>query len=431
MKARTSSIALKFSTATAAAALCLLQSFPSFAQEAEDPVETEPRPEMRTVGEIQTKRSTLTDRTPIRARSVTASTGSRRKVDPPRPRDTGFVPRLAISADAQDNLFFTSEDKTEDLILAISPGINFVEKGKRWNVAADYAFESALYTDNDDLNDAFDSQAATVTAGYELSQRTQVQVVNVFLKTQDPTAQPIPGAAAGTSGTTNNFADISLAHDLTRRLSLEVRYGYEIGMAEDDASTDIKTHDWQGAVARVLSPRSKLRLDYRNRIFDFEGVDENVHSGGLEYTYDIASNWTIFFDAGAAVTTIEDEEVQVRGRAGSQVSLGNVSLEFGFERDVGSVVGLDDLLISNSGFFEARVPIGQRLELDSRLELARFKTLEQSPLEVDEIDISVGMSYAITDKTWLQSRYIFTGEDIKGSDFVPANRFIVGVAQTL
>ncbi len=404
---------------------------PSFAQEYEEEVEKDTRPEMRTVGEIETKRSTLTDRTPIRSRAPTAANGSRRRVDPPRPRETGFVPRVAISADAQDNLFFDSDDKTEDLILAISPGVNFVEKGKRWNVSADYAFESALYVDNDDLNDAFDSQAGMFTAGYELSPRTQIHLVDVFLKSQDPTAQPIPGATTATSGTTNNYADISLLHDLTRRMSLEMRYGYEIGRADDDSSTDINTHDWQGAIARVLSPRSKLRLDYRNRIFDFEGTDEGAHSGGIEYTYDIAKNWSVFFDAGAVVTTVEDEEVHARGRAGSKMALGQVLLEFGFERDIVAVVGLDELLLANSGFVEARMPIGQRLEVDTRVELSRFRTLEQTPLEIDEIDFSVGMSYAITDKTWFQSRYIFTGEDLKGGDFVPANRFIIGVAQTL
>lgn len=48
------------------------------------------------------------------------------------------------------------EDKIEDLIFVIFFGINFVEKGKCWNVVVDYVFELVLYIDNDDLNDVFD-----------------------------------------------------------------------------------------------------------------------------------------------------------------------------------------------------------------------------------------------------------------------------------
>lgn len=54
---------------------------------------------------------------------------------------------------------------------------------------------------------------------------------------------------------------------------------------------------------------SKLWLDYRNWIFDFEGVDENVYLVGFEYIYDIVLNWMVFFDVGVVLMIVEDEEV--------------------------------------------------------------------------------------------------------------------------
>lgn len=48
----------------------------------------------------------------------------------------------------------------------------------------------------------------------------------------------------GISGMMNNFVDILFVYDFMWCFFLEVCYGYEIGIVEDDVFMDIKIYDW-------------------------------------------------------------------------------------------------------------------------------------------------------------------------------------------
>jgi len=370
------------------------------------------------------------DRVPIREKPIFE--GARRGLIPPRPRRTGFVPRVTLTANYQDNLFFTPTDEVSDFVTVISPGVSYKNFGKNWEIAFDYAFESAFYADNPDEDDFFDGQSAFLIGHLDVDSRTRVGLLDVFRDTRDPTEQLVPGAVPDLVPTQTNDLVLYATRGMSTQTNLTGRYINRLQFTDEPNSSDIAVNEGALIGDYEFSKSDRAGLSGRYRSYRFSpGQDETSYSGFASLRHDLDERLTVEGRLGLLHTTADSGRDYVVGGAAIHASHKDAIYSVALDRDLTTSAGVSSLLLKNQVIGSALFRISSGLQAFVEVGYSNLETVNSATTNIDVVNVGASISYALTNNAWLRFKYTFTQEDIENADSTSANQYFISIVGTL
>jgi hypothetical protein len=183
-------------------------------------------------------------------------------------------PSVTLAETYDDNLFVTAEKTVADEVTRLSPGLRIVGGSPRLTVRARYRLDAELYRRHPELNSATAGQLAVLDAGWTPSRSFAGKAVLSY-------------ASAAASAELNTLTGLQAGRRESSQLSTMESFGYDLGpltkttfehrfIHEQVAGyPDIDTHALTLGLERRWGPRSRGRLAYTGRRFDF-GADPTV-----------------------------------------------------------------------------------------------------------------------------------------------------------
>ena len=127
-------------------------------------------------------------------------------------RREGFTPRLTVTEEYTDNVFFTAQNRGTDYITKIAPGLGYRTSGRDGQLSVDYSVESRVYANNTNQNRAVSRQNGELFGLWNLSDRTSLTLFDRFESFQDPTEQQVPGILGSFGRTSINIGALMMRH---------------------------------------------------------------------------------------------------------------------------------------------------------------------------------------------------------------------------
>lgn len=329
---------------------------------------------------------------------------SERSFAPIRVRREGFVPRLLIMEEYNDNILFESEQQIEDFITVISPGFNFVHRTKRSQIELDYSFESTIYPQNSEFGQAFETQNLLFSGNFQLTKNSLFSLTNTFFSFKDQTNQTIPGVSPR-SRVYENYLHAFLNQNLSSEANLTAGYTFVLNAFDDTSLANSRIHDGYFSYARVTTARDVAEFEYRFRQVDFNRQsteddettislgDGEIHLLALKNTHDFSENWSLVTKVGAALVSEPVSSADVIASVAVTTSLKDSLIEIRYDRDISTTGGFDTLLQSDMLSTSVSSALTNKLYGKLRVNLSQFKQIYNGNLTVEIIEPSFDLEY--------------------------------------
>ena len=337
-------------------------------------------------------------------------------------RREGLTPRLTLTEEYTDNVFFTARNRGTDYITKIAPGLGYRSSGRDGQLSVDYSVESRVYANNINQNRAVSRQNGELFGIWNLSDRTSLTVFDRFESFQDPTEQQIPGILGAFGRTSINIAALMVKHRLTPSVDLLANYGNFRWSVDAPGAIDSMTHEGEVG-ARVRETQwGRTTVKYRFRFFDFQqGRDFQSHSALITQEMDLSETLVVSGTIGAVRVEPDPSTVEVLAQASIKKSLGDALYELSYMRDVFPPSGgLSQPLVGDFVRASTKIRLANNFLFDAGLTWILTST-SSDDLTVHTLKWNVGISY--TPASWLVARLGYDmfdqREDILGTS---ANR---------
>jgi len=124
-----------------------------------------------------------------------------------------LLPSLELSVEYDDNILLTRNDKIDDVIFHITPGILLELPSRKYAIRLGYQADILQYVDNTDLNTVHHAMLADARVGFNMG--LGLRLTDRFLITDDFSGFPVPeltqrvggGRTPWTSGRTTRSAN--------------------------------------------------------------------------------------------------------------------------------------------------------------------------------------------------------------------------------
>jgi predicted porin len=252
------------------------------------------------------------------------------------------IPSLAVAEVFDDNLFYTSEDREQDLITRFTPDILIGYRSTPFTLTGRYTFDAEVYASHSELTTAQARQRASIDARYLAKPSWTLALTTAYTETQRPQElNLLSGLAAGrqrasdftfTPSTVYRFNPLTEgigAYTFVRKLS-----GGESG----------EEHAVNLGLNRRLTPLDTVSLGYLLRYFTFTGddvsSDDTTTSNAflLGWTRQITPLTRVELRAGPRFSSDElNAEVAVSVRR--RLKHGELALGYARTQDVSTGVG--------------------------------------------------------------------------------------------
>ncbi|MEX5218541.1 MAG: hypothetical protein AB7G68_05760 [Nitrospiraceae bacterium] len=337
-------------------------------------------------------------------------------------RRDGFIPRLSVTEQYTDNVFFTARNRSTDFITKVAPGLGYVTSGRHGQLFVDYAVEGRAYADNTNQNRAVSRQNGELLAQIELTNRTSLILFDRFESFQDPTEQLVPGVLGTFGRTSINIGALLGKYRLTSTVDLLMNYANILWSVDQPGATNSMTHEGEVG-ARIRGTQwSRTTAKYRLRFFDFQhGRDFQSHSAIVSHEIDLSETLVLSGTVGVVSVVPSPSTVDVLAQASIKKSIGDALFELGYVRDVFPPSGgLSQPLVGDFVRALTKIRIANGLLFDAGLMWILTNT-RSSDLTIHTLKWNVGMSYAPT--SWLVARVGYDMFDQREEVFgVSANR---------
>ncbi len=318
-------------------------------------------------------------------------------------RREGFTPRLALTEQYSDNVFFTAQNRGTDYITKIAPGLGYMTSGRHGQLSIDYAVESRTYANNTNQNRAVSRQNGELLALLDLTSRTTLTIFERFESFQDPTEQQVPGILGTFGRTSINIGALMVRHRLTPSVDFLVNYGNFLWSVDAPGAINSMTHEGEVGVRVRESQWGRTTAKYRFRLFDFQqGRDFQSHSAFLGQEIDLSETLVVSGTIGAARVTPNPSTVEVLAQASIKKSVGDGLYELSYMRDVFPPSGgLSQPLVGDFVRASAKLRFANNFLFDAGLTWILTNT-SSNDLTVHTLKWNVGMSYSPT--SWFVAR---------------------------
>lgn len=337
-------------------------------------------------------------------------------------RREGVTPRLTVTEQYTDNVFFTAQNRGTDFITKIAPGLGYTTSGRDGQLTADYSIESRVYANNTNQNRAVSRQNGELFGLWNLSDRTTVTLFERFESFQDPTEQVTPGVMGAVGRTSINLGALMMRHRLTPSVDLLANYANFLWSTETPGANNSMTHEGEIGARVRETEWGRTTLKYRFRFFDFDqGRDFQSHSALLAQEFDLSETLVVSGTIGAVRVEPNPSTIEVLAQASIKKSIGNALYEIGYMRDVFPPSGgLSQPLVGDFIRASTKIRLANDFLFDAGLTWVLTST-SSDDLTVHTLKWNVGISY--TPASWFVTRLGYDmfdqREDILGTS---ANR---------
>ena len=318
-------------------------------------------------------------------------------------RREGFTPRLTVTEEYTDNVFFTAQNRGTDYITKIAPGLGYRTSGRDGQLSADYSVESRVYANNSNQNRAVSRQNGELFGIWNLSDRTSLTLFDRFESFQDPTEQQVPGILGTFGRTSINIGALMMRHRLTPSVDLLANYGNFLWSVDSPGAINSMTHEGEVG-ARVRETQwGRTTVKYRFRFFDFQqGRDFQSHSALVAQEIDLSETLVVSGTIGAVRVEPNPSTVEVLAQASIKKSIGDALYELSYMRDVFPPSGgLSQPLVGDFVRATAKIRLANNFLFDAGLTWILTST-NSDDLTVHTLKWNVGISY--TPASWLVAR---------------------------
>jgi hypothetical protein len=283
--------------------------------------------------------------------------------------------RLAIagSAEYDDNVFRTPDDKKDDLIFRVTPQIDLVEDREKFNYSVGYALPYEIgvtYNDSDEVNDF--NHLAHAKFSYRATPQTELfghdsfyYVQGLFRQQQEVTDPTVADLGDDRERILDNNLTLGVTHDFTPRLagSLRVRQGVFDTTQFNRANALSFGAVASGAYQLTEQHQLGAGFNYARQMFDDTinrpGSDVDYYNlfGSWQWTFDETTTFSI--EAGPALIHSNQDDADTTIADQPPVPYQQVGLERGFPEDDDALIvplfsncpveGADTLLIGPGG----------------------------------------------------------------------------------
>jgi hypothetical protein len=358
---------------------------------------------------------------------------SSRRFIPPQIRQQGLTPRLSLIEEYTDNVFRSAGPRAEDFITVASPGLHFRAEDRRLRVEADYSFEAVSYAKHPELDTLMGDQTGLLSGSLALTQRTSVQLLELFQSFDNPSEEFDPNAppssiVVGRTTTRQNFFGLTGEHQLSPTATLRLRLAHFL---QDIDRQNVPTRGmFEGAVdlETRFTRRDQLGLEYRTRFFHFEDGDNTVrHAALLSYEHELAETLILRIQFGPEFGS---RTVDFVSEASVKTSLMKMAiLQIGFRREFFVPQG-SDLVVAHSGFASALLRLGRGFRADAGV-FARFDDARDGEDDLQArqfLAVRGGLTYAFTPGLVARLGYIFSQvKQRESAGEVRTNRIIINL----
>lgn len=318
-------------------------------------------------------------------------------------RRDGFTPRLAMTEQYTDNVFFTARNRGTDYITKVTPGLGYVTSGRYGQLFADYAVESRTYANNTNQNRAVSRQNGELLALLDLTSRTSLTIFERFESFQDPTEQQVPGLLGSFGRTSINIGALMVRHRLTPSVDLLVNYGNFLWSVDAPGAINSMTHEGELGVRVRESQWGRTTVKYRFRFFDFQqSRDLQSHSAMVGHEMDLSETLTVSGTLGAVRVAPTPSTINLMAQASIKKSIGEALYELSYMRDVFPPSGgISQPLVGDFVKASAKIRIANGFLLDAGLVWVLTST-SSDDLKVNTLKWNAGISYSPA--SWLVAR---------------------------
>lgn len=318
-------------------------------------------------------------------------------------RRQGFTPRLTITEQYTDNVFFTAQNRGTDYITKIAPGLGYTTSGREGQLSIDYSVESRVYANNTNQNRAVSRQNGELFGLWNLTDRTTLTLFDRFESFQDPTEQQVPGILGKFGRTSINIGALMMRHRLTPSVDLLVNYGNFLWSVDAPGAVNSMTHEGETGVRVRETQWGRTTVKYRFRFFDFQqGRDFQSHSAMVAQEIDLSETLVVSGTVGAVRVEPNPSTVEVLAQASIKKSIGDALYELSYMRDVFPPSGgLSQPLVGDFIRASAKIRLANDFLFDAGLTWI-LTTTKSDDLTAHTLKWNVGISYTPT--SWLVTR---------------------------
>jgi hypothetical protein len=257
-----------------------------------------------------------------------------------------ITPSISVKETYDDNINLTKENKIDDFITVVSPGISLAFVREHTNLQLGYSLGFVRYADQDENNET--RQSGNLSFGQDLAERLRFNLTDTYLVSEDPLEDPqnLQGLRqtrnkywtnnAGASfnyvfgaenqvnvGYSYNYIEndqadlddskvqnpnVSLTYWFDVKNGTELRYGYtDAKFSREDNSllvaSDYTAHAPGIRYIRRFSPNSRAYAAYNYSAYDYDDTrlipqDFVVHDGALGLEHSFSPEYTVAASAG-------------------------------------------------------------------------------------------------------------------------------------
>ena len=367
---------------------------------------------------------------------IPARTISRHASLPPRIRRQGFIPRISVMEEYNDNILFDSKTVLKDFVTIISPGFNYVNSTDRSNFELDYSLESAIYADNSELNDAFEAHNVLASGSFNLSKKTSISFSESFFSFKDSARQIIPGLAAR-SRVNENYLNLGLTHVLSPKTELQVDYKQSLNHYEGKEAVTSLIHEGSLALSEQFTPQDKSSIKYRYRLINFESrtntnldidsdddtlstmpitantrQDGMIHLISVNNIHEFSESFIATTEIGAAITTEPHSTTDIIGRVSLQAATKDTTAELSYDRDITTTGGFGTLLEIDTVSANIGTSLMNKLYGSLSLDFLRIKQINGTGIEVKTLEPIASLEYKISKHFQVRFSYKYLHQEI-------------------
>lgn len=311
-------------------------------------------------------------------------------------RREGFTPRLTVTEEYTDNVFFTAQNRGTDYVTKVGPGMGYVKTGRHGQLVVDYGVESRLYAKNTSQNTGVSRQNGELLGVLDLTSQTTVTIFERFEAFQDPTEQQMPGILGTFGRSAINLGMLEVKHRFSPSVDVIASYGNFYADVNAPGSVKSMTHQGELGVRLRESEWGRTTAKYRVRMFDFDqGADSQSHSALIGHEADLTETLVVSGMIGAARIAPDPSNVFVLAQASIKKSMGDALYEISYLRDVFPPSGgLSQPLLGDFIRGSAKIRIWNGLLLDAGITWVHIGSVRADTLSANMVKWNAGISYS-------------------------------------
>lgn len=341
---------------------------------------------------------------------------------------------VGLKQEYTDNLFFTSDNRENDFISTVSPGLELINNTERLKLGLKARLDSSYYNDNSDLNSI--DQDYSGSARYALSPRANVFTSAGYIR-DSRTDRDFLETGLISKAIDRDRYNYRLVGDyaLTELMGIQFKYAYDSEAYASDEYSDYQSHDLSCTLTRDLSSlyASTIgRITGGTTFYSDDNSDVTNYYGTIGAEHSLSELYSVFADVGFRYTDSRFDSFRLvpsnipflffvvpykaqangaglTGRAGLNYTGELHSTNLTFSHAVTQAGGYDGTVERTA----LQGTVSRRLTETSRVSLSAGYALNKSTEDeqfVDSVDedsfwLSPRLTYTLTERIVLEASY--------------------------